>query len=474
MKKKFLIMIAAALIFMQTFSVSTAFGTNSSDSSDEESTQGTESTKSTEAATKKPDNSSKIAEKESENQKLSQKIAKLNKEIEQTRLDSAILQQDIKNSGKTLENLSGSIDYNKERLKKRLRAIYMSGGTSNIEIILGAKSFDEFMDKMEYAAIISEHDNNIISSLSGDVRSNKKTLTELNASKQELEKKNKELEKKRKELLTTLEENKAALDVLYSESAKANKSSEDDIEKKISDYYKKQTATEPSTEKKKSSSKKDKSKTSSSSSSSSKTEATRPSVITSNGDNYSNSSSEGDYNYENDYDNEHGYNNNYEGEAPNIVIPDAEVSSSGFVWPVTGFYNLTSLWNEDRGSYNHGAIDIASYGIDGQNVLAAHSGTVMYCENNCIHNVGKSSSCGCGGGYGNYVMLDHGDGHMTVYAHMSSITVYTGQSIEAGQLLGFVGSTGDSTGAHLHFETRYNGVKYNPMSEYPDISVTSY
>ena len=165
MKKKFLIMIAAALIFMQTFSVSTAFGTNSSDSSDEESTQGTESTKSTEAATKKPDNSSKIAEKESENQKLSQKIAKLNKEIEQTRLDSAILQQDIKNSGKTLENLSGSIDYNKERLKKRLRAIYMSGGTSSIEVILGAKSFDEFMDKIEYAAIISEHDNNIISSL---------------------------------------------------------------------------------------------------------------------------------------------------------------------------------------------------------------------------------------------------------------------------------------------------------------------
>ena len=130
------------------------------------------------------------------------------------------------------------------------------------------------------------------------------------------------------------------------------------------------------------------------------------------------------------------------------------------------------MWNEDRGSYNHGAIDIASYGIDGQNVLAAHSGTVMYCENECIHNVGKSSSCGCGGGYGNYVMLDHGDGHMTVYAHMSSITVYNGQSIEAGQLLGFVGSTGDSTGAHLHFETRYNGVKYNPMSEYPDIPVT--
>lgn len=450
MKKKFLIMIVAALIFIQTFSVSTAFGTNSSQ---EEST---ESTKSTEAATQKPDNSSKIAEKENENEELSQKIAKLNKEIEQTKLDTAILQQDIKNFGKTLDNLSGSIGYNKERLKQRLRAIYMSGGTSSIEIILGAKSFDEFMDKIEYATIISEHDNNIISSLSGDVNSNKRTITELDASKKELEQKNKELEKKREELLTTLEENKAALDILYSESAEANKASDkDNIEKKISDYYKNQTATEPSTEKKKTSSQNDSSKASSSSSSS-KTVATRPSVITSNGDIYDNSSN----------------SDNYDDKTPSIVIPDAKVSSSGYVWPVTGFYNLTSLWNEDRGSYNHGAIDISSYGIDGQNVLAAHSGTVMYCENNCIHNFGKSSSCGCGGGYGNYVMLDHGDGHMTVYAHMSSITVYTGQSIEAGQLLGFVGSTGDSTGAHLHFETRYNGVKYNPMSEYPDISIT--
>ncbi len=137
-----------------------------------------------------------------------------------------------------------------------------------------------------------------------------------------------------------------------------------------------------------------------------------------------------------------------------------------------GFYNLTSLWNEDRGSYNHGALDIASAGIDGANVVAARSGTVTSANNDCIHNWGKDASCGCGGGYGNYVMLDHGDGYMTVYAHMSSIAVSIGDYVEAGQLLGFVGSTGHSTGAHLHFETRYDGVKYNPMTEYPNLSIT--
>ena len=68
--------------------------------------------------------------------------------------------------------------------------------------------------------------------------------------------------------------------------------------------------------------------------------------------------------------------------------------------------------------------------------------------------------------------VDHGDGHMTVYAHMSSVLVSTGESVSAGQVIGFVGSTGDSTGAHLHFETRYNGEKYNPLTEYPDIPIS--
>ena len=63
-------------------------------------------------------------------------------------------------------------------------------------------------------------------------------------------------------------------------------------------------------------------------------------------------------------------------------------------------------------------------------------------------------------------MIDHGDGKMTVYAHLSSVLVEPGQQVRRGQVIGFVGSTGRSTGPHLHFETRYFGVKYNPMTEY--------
>ena len=63
-------------------------------------------------------------------------------------------------------------------------------------------------------------------------------------------------------------------------------------------------------------------------------------------------------------------------------------------------------------------------------------------------------------------MIDHGDGKMSIYGHLSGVTVSPGQSVVGGQLIGYVGSTGYSTGPHLHFELRYNGVRYDPMLEY--------
>ena len=148
--------------------------------------------------------------------------------------------------------------------------------------------------------------------------------------------------------------------------------------------------------------------------------------------------------------------------------PDADYSGSGYIWPCPGFYYLSSLWNEDRGSYNHGAIDIAGWGdIWGAPVIAAESGTVADTCTYCTHNYPKdfSESCGCGGGFGNYVWLDHGNGKETIYGHLTSVVVSPGQSVSKGQLVGYVGTTGHSTGPHLHFECRNNGVKYNPMTE---------
>ena len=73
---------------------------------------------------------------------------------------------------------------------------------------------------------------------------------------------------------------------------------------------------------------------------------------------------------------------------------------------------------------------------------------------------------GLGGGYGNYVIIDHGSGRSTLYAHMSRIAVSSGTTVSQGEVIGYVGSTGHSTGPHLHFETRLNGNHYDPLSEY--------
>ena len=148
-----------------------------------------------------------------------------------------------------------------------------------------------------------------------------------------------------------------------------------------------------------------------------------------------------------------------------------------FTWPVPGFTNRTSEYGP-RWNANHAGIDIAQSGIANARVVAAASGTVtVYC-NSCTHNYGKVNSNGsvysrgCGGGYGTWLKIEHGqhDGisYRTVYAHLSpgSIAVSTGQYVNKGATVGRVGTTGRSTGYHLHFEIRQNGVPKNPMNWY--------
>jgi murein DD-endopeptidase MepM/ murein hydrolase activator NlpD len=100
----------------------------------------------------------------------------------------------------------------------------------------------------------------------------------------------------------------------------------------------------------------------------------------------------------------------------------------------------------------HLAIDIAAAVGDG--VFAADSGVVVF--------AGWAT-----GGYGYMVMIDHGNGYQTLYAHMSRVTAYCGQSVNQGTYIGAAGSTGNSTGAHLHFEVRYLGGFVNPWSVLP-------
>ena len=107
----------------------------------------------------------------------------------------------------------------------------------------------------------------------------------------------------------------------------------------------------------------------------------------------------------------------------------------------------------------HSGIDIgAGYG---DKIMAAASGTVIYVTE-------PYEGCNKGGtGYGNYCIIDHGNGYSTLYGHARDIYVSEGQWVNAGQSIGEVGSTGTSTGAHLHFEVRLNGDRKNPLNYLP-------
>jgi murein DD-endopeptidase MepM/ murein hydrolase activator NlpD len=122
-------------------------------------------------------------------------------------------------------------------------------------------------------------------------------------------------------------------------------------------------------------------------------------------------------------------------------------SAAGLIWPVEG--TLTSPFGYRWGRMHEG-IDIAA--AEGTPIMAAASGTVILMQS-------EASS----GGYGNYTCIDHGGGLATCYAHQSSFATSEGAQVSQGELIGYVGNTGHSYGAHLHFEVRIEGVATDPL-----------
>jgi murein DD-endopeptidase MepM/ murein hydrolase activator NlpD len=128
------------------------------------------------------------------------------------------------------------------------------------------------------------------------------------------------------------------------------------------------------------------------------------------------------------------------------VIPSR--GTGDFAWPTAGG-SITSKLGYRWGSYHKG-IDIA--GVSNRSIYAADNGTVV--------------SAGWNGGYGNQIIINHNNGYRTSYSHLSSINVRVGQTVQRGQNIGVMGTTGNSTGVHLHFEMYKNGMLQNPLNYY--------
>lgn len=370
-----------------------------------------------------------INEKEEYSKALISKIEVLDDKMAITRNSIEKLNKDISGKQAEIDKANADIDSQIDVLRERLRIIYMAGEVSNIEILLGAKDFSDLLDKAMLVETLSSYDQKLIEGINTELEKITEQKKSLEADKKELEATQASLKSDMDEFNNLLEENDEILRTLYAESEDAEAAlksaahESEEIEAQIQRYYASQNQ-----------------------SSSGSSGSSGGSGSGSSGS--SNSGSSG--------------NSGGGSVSGGVNVP----AGGGYVWPTPGFYYLSSEWSENRYTYNHGGIDIAGAGIMGSPCLAADSGTVIYANNSCPHNWGKYGSCGCGGGYGNYVMIDHGNGKMTVYGHFTNAIVSIGQHVNKGQTIGYVGSTGNSSGPHLHFECRYNGVKYNPMSEY--------
>lgn len=326
---------------------------------------------------------------------LEKKIANLQEQIDICNAEIDKLNAQVEQYQKEIDSISAKIEQDKLSFKKRLRAIYMSNSGSNLQILLGADNFSDFLYLAELTASVSARDQILIEGLVESMQTIEKKQAEIDVMLQEQVKIKKTVDEKQSELE---KESAAIQDVINQIDADQSKLEDDkaSVEAQIK-------AKEKELE----------------------------SLNTTGGTNHI-----------------------YDG--------------GPFLWPVPGYYGVSSGYGSRWGSFHKG-IDIAGGGISGKKVVAVADGVIVKHYNSCNHNYGKSGSCGCGGGYGNYVTINHGtkDGktYLAIYAHVSRTAVSSGK-VKKGQTIGYVGSTGWSTGFHLHYGISVNGSWVNPMNYY--------
>ncbi|MGN0601373.1 MAG: murein hydrolase activator EnvC family protein [Oscillospiraceae bacterium] len=367
-------------------------------------------------------------------------IEKYDVTIQKYNEDISDLSKEIEKSEKNIEQKQQEIEQGVEDFKKRIRVMYINGTDSYTDILIGAKDFYDMLMKIELVKRVANHDNEMIDNLVELKR-------QYESEKEVLEENKKDLEEKRKEQQTQKDKQQAQKDKLtelYSKSIAA----EEQLKKAEAAYKKNQESLKAEQAefeadlqalyKKEEKRKKKEAE---------EAERKRQELLAQQQQQQSSSGGATNNTDQGSTDNsDHGY-----------------TDKSQFTWPVPGFYHITYGVGWRWGAYHQG-IDISSANIRGAKICAAASGTVIRVVNGCTHDYGKSGSCGCGGGYGNYCIIDHGNGYWTLYGHSEGITVSVGQYVNQGDVIGTVGSTGFSTGPHLHFEIRLNGVAQNPSN----------
>lgn len=383
---------------------------------------------------------------------LENSITDLNIEIEG--LEDSIAQKEIQIAEKKQE-----IEDGVENFKARIRTMYVAGNSSYSDILIGATDFYDMLMKIELVKRVAEHDDNMIDNLIDLKKRYEADEADLNAEKDSLEKTKTDLQaqeeahQKQKDKLEELfAQSQANLEQLaidqknFEDNKETILKEEEEFEKQLEKLYieQAQIKAKEEAERKRLAEEAERKR---------QEELKKQQEQQQNNNNNSNNnntSNSGSSNTGNNQNNNSNASNGY-------------VEKSMFTWPVPGFYHISYGVGWRWGAYHKG-IDIWSPGIRGANICASAAGTVILVSNTCPHDYAKNYSCGCGGGYGNYCIIDHGNGYWTLYGHSQGITVKQGQHVEKGDVLGPIGSTGHSTGDHLHFEVRLNGVAQDPSN----------
>ena len=337
---------------------------------------------------------------------LDKQIEIVKQQVDDSNKYISSLEQEIKEFELRINSIIEDIKKKMKALKSSLKSIYIAGDASTIDIILSAKDFDDFLDKSELVKSVSDTISDLIEQLNLSLKELENEKSSLQEKVNQAEQERNILSKRRNELQGLFDESEQILSQLQESEQQVKKDLDENdaelkqIEKQIKEYYEEQQRKKAAEEAKK--------KAQQQSGSSSGQTTTSPETV----------------------------------------------HKGSFIWPVPGFYYISSDFydSEDR-TKSHGAIDIAGSGIYGAKVVAAGAGTVI-----------KVNTTAWGGGYGTYVMIDHGNGKLTIYGHLSVRSVNTGDTVSQGQTIGYVGSTGHSTGPHLHFECRLNGTQVDPMT----------
>ena len=340
-------------------------------------------------------------------------------QVENVQKQIEVCEADIADLEASIAEKQTEVDDGIDRFGQRLRALYMAGNDSMASVLTGSTDFYDMMARMEFVERVSRHDNELIDSLHEQISDLEDSKTQLQDKLSTLEAKKAQEEKLYEELRETynnhaetkqMQENMIAdYKERASEIAAEQQQVEEELQAEIrrlqAEAEKKRKAEEEARKAEEERKKK---------------EAAEQGI-------------------------------EYVPEPAPVTYSD-----TGFIWPVPTVRNMSDGYgnrfiNETQSSDFHKGIDITKPGCAGEPVVASAGGTVIQAGNKY-------------NGYGNCVIIDHGNGISTLYAHNESVAVSVGDTVKQGQVIAYIGQTGQAYGYHSHFEVRVNGQHTNPLN----------